>query len=464
MTSFAPAGYSDEESDSDNDLYFSSNAQRLKTNGPQLAKEPQKEHLFIDALENGDIDTIRNMLSNGFHVDQSLTGGWSGLMLACSVGKVPLVRFLLESNANVNYNKDMFTPLMALCKSSSTNEEDVGQCFDLLIQYGANIDSIDRYACSALMCACDAGHPSLVKKLLDNNCDVNIQDTEGWSALFHAVYNKQEEVIKILLEKKVRLDLIDRRRRSAYELALQKGYDEIAKLVCSEKEKRKLREEEICVDCYVRDPIEELFSQLPSQHSKSSSGFSADVNKILLSLSLGHYRKEFSLNKVQLNELLLITDERLKQIGVRFSVHRQRILNFVRNFHLQQWKKSSLGLKPLNQKLDVKDGVKLMCNVTKHLHILNATIEYVRTHQPVPIISEVFNKREDVVHQVDLIKSELLKIHLFARCLKEKENIEPVDLIQPSPVKNQSKHYLVPTLITTGIVFFFCWKRISGQL
>lgn len=163
-------------------------------------------------------------------------------------------------------------------------------------------------------------------------------------------------------------------------MAILKGFDHLGELVCSKKERRRLLaaadNKEVIPESKFKDPVEELMAQLPSQNAKNSSGFSSDVSKLLWSMGLGHLSKQFSVKNVQLNEFLLITDECLKGLGVRFSVHRQQILNSVRKFHLHPWNKTSLGLKPRNQQIYMDDAVKLMCNITKHLHVLDASINY----------------------------------------------------------------------------------------
>uniref|UniRef100_A0A1B6MB21 SAM domain-containing protein n=2 Tax=Graphocephala atropunctata TaxID=36148 RepID=A0A1B6MB21_9HEMI len=455
-----PAGMSDDEHSEDEFEFSDSNDYFYKNKKVCFDELPEsKESLFYSALKYEKIDTMKSMLANGFHVDQPLSGGWSPLMHACSFCFVPAIEFLIKAQANVNFNKELFTPMMALCNSSSTNEEELLKCLDLLLKHGANVNATDRHASTALMYASSCGHLELVRRLLENKCDVNIQDTEGWSALFHAVVGGHEDVVQLLLQGKARLDLIDRRRRTAFQLALEKGYEDIAKLVCSKTEKRRLLEEENSTlpdKKIIKDPVEELIGQLPGPNAKSVSGFSSDVNKLLLAMQLGHIGKQFSAKNIQLNEFLLTTDERLKELGVRFSVHRQRILNSIRKFHLHQWNKASLGMKPQNQQMDVEDGIRLMCNVTKHLHILNATVNYIRVHQPIPIQPEVFKMCENVLHQLDLINGELKVIHSFASNLDHKEKLEPVDLIKP---KKESRRYFLTVLASSVFIGFIFWRK-----
>lgn len=213
MSYFRPAGDSDDEYD-DFELSTEYDESYSYRNYPN-EKPESKEITFYNALKEGNLQAIKAVLNNGFHVDQPISGGWSALMHACLLGLVPVVELMITEGANVNFNKELFTPLMALCKSTSV-QEDLVKCMNLLLVKGANINGTDRNASTPLMYACTGGHIELVRKLVNLNCDVNVQDTEGWSALFHAINGGYEEIVRILIEAKARVDLIDRRRRSVY--------------------------------------------------------------------------------------------------------------------------------------------------------------------------------------------------------------------------------------------------------
>lgn len=467
MSFHRPAGFSDnDDSDSDYEFEYSSQFNKDSNNCKQTyhqEKSESQESIFYLALKNGEIETMSAMLVDGFHIDQPLPGGWSPLMHACLLGSLPVIEFLIKAGANVNFNKELFTPLMALCKSSSSNQNDLVKGFDLLLEKNANVNAMDRHATTALMNACNSGHIELVKKLLECKCDINTQDTLGMSALFHAVNGGKEDVVRALMEGKARVDLIDKQRRSAYDLAILKGHEQLSKLVCSKKERRRLIEEQdeecLPLPCLATtDPVEELFNQLPASNTKSSSGFTFDIVKLLSAMELRHFIKIFEEKNVQLNEFLLITDEKLKDLGVRFSVHRQRILSSLKKFHVHQWNKASLGVKPRNQTIHVGDGVKLMCNVTKHLHILNATLNFVRIHQPIPIQLKLFESIECVLHQVDLISREINAIQSFSSFLKKNEKIEPVDLIKPKKRGSRCNTFII-TAVFVGFVLL-CREKV----
>jgi len=58
---------------------------------------------------------------------------------------------------------------------------------------------IKQILMTALQCACSTGHIGIVKCLLDNNADTNLQTNYGWTALHYACAEANVEVVKLLL-------------------------------------------------------------------------------------------------------------------------------------------------------------------------------------------------------------------------------------------------------------------------
>jgi ankyrin repeat protein len=71
------------------------------------------------------------------------------------------------------------------------------------------IDAGDSYIRSALVWAAFYNNTNLLVWLLDNQADVNHQDRNGYSALHFAAQEKNEVVVKILLEAGAQIDIMD---------------------------------------------------------------------------------------------------------------------------------------------------------------------------------------------------------------------------------------------------------------
>ena len=135
------------------------------------------------AVMNGNINFLKAHLENnsGFFVDAVLKSGWTSLMYAASCAKPDILRYLLEYKADANYRRDMFTPLMAACTSSSQDEEKLVECVNLLIEHGANINATDRFLNNALMHACRKGKLRVAKELISSGSEINRWDGNGFT-------------------------------------------------------------------------------------------------------------------------------------------------------------------------------------------------------------------------------------------------------------------------------------------
>lgn len=66
----------------------------------------------------------------------------------------------------------------------------------------SNINKVDNAYRSPLYAACKAGHAEIVKLLLDNKADMNIDNEKGASVLFVACREGHQNVVDILIKRK----------------------------------------------------------------------------------------------------------------------------------------------------------------------------------------------------------------------------------------------------------------------
>jgi hypothetical protein len=69
------------------------------------------------------------------------------------------------------------------------------------------------------------------------------------------------------------------------------------------------------------------------------------VSTILVGIGAEETIPLFEKANVTMKEFLLLTDDDLKNIGVRLSPKRQEILLGIRNFHLKEWSEASVPKK-----------------------------------------------------------------------------------------------------------------------
>lgn len=452
-----PAGMSSEEED-DDDYYLTFSSDMPSPQINQKHPEVTSEENFFICLKNSNIDEMKMMIENGFSVDTPLESGWSALLHSCSLGKSDVVKFLLESGANINFQRDLFTPIMAVC-SSKANEDELVKCIEYLFEYKADINQTDKYGTTALMLAVREGHLKLISKLINAKCNIDRQDSEKWTALYHAILKNNVEAVKLLVDAGCKLNTQDSKNRTVYELAEYFGYKEIANIVRAYQDVNSVSEENTNEPVQSNeDPVERLLHQLPSNNGKNDMcGFPSDVISLVNGMGLSRYARCFKEHNVQLGEFLLISEERLKEIGVTFSYHRQQILLSIKKFHLREWNKRSLGLKPLNVQLEIEDADRLIAIIIKHLHVLKATIHYARKNMPIEIKPELFETTEGALHQSDLIIKELSSINSLAKHKGHNDKIIHVDLIkrkEPPSVFNKIMK-IASISFVLGIAF---WK------
>jgi uncharacterized protein len=115
----------------------------------------------------------------------------SVLMLAALKGDLPLVKQLVERNADVN--KPGWTPLHYAASSGQV------LVIEFLLEHSAYIDAESPNGSTPLMMAAMYGSPEAVKVLIQAGADLNVQNQLGLTALDFAVRGRRQNA-KALIE------------------------------------------------------------------------------------------------------------------------------------------------------------------------------------------------------------------------------------------------------------------------
>ena len=193
------------------------------------------------------------------HVSATCGARGTALHAASSRNRVNIGQLLLKHRADVNaLGPYAQTPLHV---ASILGNFKIGQC---LLEHGADVDARSHSGRTPLLSAADNGHFEVVRMLLGHNPDINAQDDEGHTALYrvaghghihigrilldngadhnsrandrstplhYALRNGKLEVVHLLLERGADVDVVDAMGRTAYQIALDRGHDEIAQLL-----------------------------------------------------------------------------------------------------------------------------------------------------------------------------------------------------------------------------------------
>lgn len=129
---------------------------------------------FFEACEKGNIQFVKESISNGIKVNQKANqgkfSGKSALMVASMKGKKEIVRYLITIGADINYQEDATGSLKR-------------QAFD---------------GFTALLYAADSDQEEVVKILVNNGANVNLKSKSGISALSLAKLWQNEDMIRSL--------------------------------------------------------------------------------------------------------------------------------------------------------------------------------------------------------------------------------------------------------------------------
>lgn len=76
---------------------------------------------------------------------------------------------------------DSVTPIMAACSNSSANNDTIYTIILNLIEKGSILNIGDKYGQTPLMKAINNGRVAVVRKLLNNDANMEMRDLQGWT-------------------------------------------------------------------------------------------------------------------------------------------------------------------------------------------------------------------------------------------------------------------------------------------
>ena len=181
-------------------------------------------------VQKGDVDIARILLDSQTNdVNCSDFEGHTVLHLACLVGHLDMVDFLLERGANVDaVDDDGWTPIF------SAITEDYLEIVSVLIKHDCNVNVIDEKGYSPLHCAVKLNNIDVVRELLKSKTiDVNLTDERfGKNTALHlAAQNGYKDIAEYLIKNEVKLDALNEDNETPLQVAMKKGYTAIGNLI-----------------------------------------------------------------------------------------------------------------------------------------------------------------------------------------------------------------------------------------
>ncbi|XP_034251058.1 ankyrin repeat domain-containing protein 17 isoform X2 [Thrips palmi] len=195
-------------------------------------QRPQQEtRSLVEACSDGDVGTVKKLLTEGRSVHETTEEGESLLSLACSAGYYELAQVLLAMNANVEDRgiKGDCTPLM---EAASAGHVDIVK---LLINHGADVNAQSSSGNTPLMYGCAGGYSEVVKVMLEAGANVEDHNENGHTPLMEAASAGKVAVAKVLLDHGAGINTHSNEfKESALTLACYKGHLDMVRFLLEE--------------------------------------------------------------------------------------------------------------------------------------------------------------------------------------------------------------------------------------
>eukprot|EP00795_Rhopilema_esculentum_P000147 gene147-9764_t len=305
------------------------------------------------AILKGDLQYVANALNSGFDAERKVKSGWTSLMFAANNAQVDILNLLLQHGANANFKKDLYTPLMALCSTTSNNQQSIIDCATSLLEAGANVNAHDRHLMTPLMFAAQRTSPDVLELLIQKGAEVNAQENRGWTALAFAAHSGNANSVKLLLKLNANSSLSAFDGQCPADLAYSRGFATIAALLDDSNS----------------------ISKRPDSISQIRYKKLEDLEMFLFGLDLGHLVELFQDQNVAFQDFLKLTDEELKQLGVNQLGDRRKILETLRGIHTNEWDLSGLTIDK-NSKIKTIEAAAIISNITKHIGCIQSSVAY----------------------------------------------------------------------------------------
>lgn len=150
---------------------------------------------LLSACGKRNVDRVRMILDRGVDVNVEYRGE-TPLRRACLSSTPEVVRLLLEREADPNKaGRSGYTPLHC----ASVGDEDNQAIIQILLEFGAKVDSRTKSMETPLHIACTQGNNNNFKILIANGADVNALDEENRTPLYYACWYQYPNKVKYLV-------------------------------------------------------------------------------------------------------------------------------------------------------------------------------------------------------------------------------------------------------------------------
>lgn len=167
------------------------------------------------ALQYNHIEIAKLLLDKGANAMLKDRVGTTSLMHASRLGDLEMVQVLLQKEVDVNaliIDGPMgMRPASALMLAAAVGDPEIIQ---LLLKHGAKPDIQDSYGRTALIWAVKENRVPAVIELFRGGAGVHIHNVNGDTALWYAATSGYEDIVRLLIERKAKVDNMGHRHSS----------------------------------------------------------------------------------------------------------------------------------------------------------------------------------------------------------------------------------------------------------
>ena len=228
------------------------------------------------ASAKGDLELVKEFIKRGADVNFRGEGNIDALhsaVMSTNENSLKIMKELLDAGAEVDVEYGWEEPFPILLETIRVDESKCDlEKFKMLAEYGADINYVDSYGYPLIRYAVNAGCLDIVKYLVSKGIDpamkyelkeyypnVNISllastlynsDTEmakylieqgadvntpipsedGYPLLLQAIDNGKTELVKLLIEKGADTTVVNKEKKTVFDIAREKGYNDIVAL------------------------------------------------------------------------------------------------------------------------------------------------------------------------------------------------------------------------------------------
>ena len=122
---------------------------------------------LISLSLNGDLETLKYLISKGANIESSTEEGFTPLHIASQEDHLDIIKYLVENGANIeSKTNDRLTPLHIACLSGYI------KIVKYLIENGASIESEEKSGFTSLHIACLYNEIEIVKYLIEKGANI----------------------------------------------------------------------------------------------------------------------------------------------------------------------------------------------------------------------------------------------------------------------------------------------------